>query len=495
MCGMTSSTRLVFGDCELHTDSGELFRSGERVALQYQPAELLELLARRAGEVVSREEIRERIWGTETYVDAEQGINYCIRQIRQALDDEATDPRYVETVPRRGYRFVAPVEERGGASPGSAAGRRPARGRLALVAAGVALVAAVVAVVVLGPGDPEEEPSPPPPPAPLVVPEEAHSRFLEARYLIEHALEGDVVADSTRAVELLQAVVREVPEHADAHAALADAWLLRLDLPRTKAMERAEAAARRALDLHPEGVEARTVLAATLFFHRLDWEGAWRSLARALELDPDYPDAVFLEGVYLSAVGRHDEAIAAARRAARLDPGQLPGISIAWLYYFARRYDRAVEEAERILELDPLDEPSHRVLVLAHLARGDGAAADREQDRFIRRSMEAPDDLPLDLPPVRELYRIWWENRHLEGSDLLSPTYVASFGAVAGVEEGPVRYLRQACEERTASWDLPFLAVDPRWDGFRDDPAFQEVVDCVGVPGFARDAPVLLPPG
>jgi TolB-like protein len=80
------------------------------VRLQPQPFRLLMLLVRRAGDLVTREEIREQLWGGETFVDFEQGENHCVRQIRTALGDDARAPRYVQTVPRRGYRFIASVE-------------------------------------------------------------------------------------------------------------------------------------------------------------------------------------------------------------------------------------------------------------------------------------------------------------------------------------------------------------------------------------------------
>ncbi len=93
---------LAFGDYELLPESGTLRRAGERVHLQQQPARVLELLARHAGRTVSREQIREAVWGAGTFVDSEQGINYCIRQIRVALDDSAEEPRFVETFPGMG---------------------------------------------------------------------------------------------------------------------------------------------------------------------------------------------------------------------------------------------------------------------------------------------------------------------------------------------------------------------------------------------------------
>jgi DNA-binding winged helix-turn-helix (wHTH) protein len=100
---------LRFGVFELNVTTEELRKSGTLVRLAPQPLKLLALLARRSGQVVTREEIQQALWGGETYVDFEQGMNHCIKQIRNALSDSAETPLYVETVPRRGYRFLAPV--------------------------------------------------------------------------------------------------------------------------------------------------------------------------------------------------------------------------------------------------------------------------------------------------------------------------------------------------------------------------------------------------
>ena len=94
---------------ELDTGSGELRRNGDRIKLSPQPFKVLELLVRRGGEVLTRADIRERIW-CDSFVDFEQGLNFCIRQIREALGDTADSPRFIETLPRRGYRFLLPVE-------------------------------------------------------------------------------------------------------------------------------------------------------------------------------------------------------------------------------------------------------------------------------------------------------------------------------------------------------------------------------------------------
>ena len=101
---------LRFGTFELDEEKAQLRRDGHPVKLAPQPFRLLLLLAARPGELVTRDEIRQQIWGGDTFVDFEQGVNFCVKQVRAVLRDDADRPVYVETVPRRGYRFIAPVE-------------------------------------------------------------------------------------------------------------------------------------------------------------------------------------------------------------------------------------------------------------------------------------------------------------------------------------------------------------------------------------------------
>jgi DNA-binding winged helix-turn-helix (wHTH) protein/TolB-like protein len=107
------SERATFGLFELDPATGALTREGRPVRLQPQPARVLAILVDRAGEIVSRDDLRHQIWNDGTYVDFERGLNFCIAQIRQALGDSAESPRFIETVPKRGYRFIAPVRSDG----------------------------------------------------------------------------------------------------------------------------------------------------------------------------------------------------------------------------------------------------------------------------------------------------------------------------------------------------------------------------------------------
>ena len=108
---------LGFGPFEVDLISGELRREGLKVKLQDQPLRLLVLLLESAGEVVTREELRSKLWPADTFVDFDHSLNTAVRKLREALGDSADAPRYVETLARRGYRFAVPLREREPAAP------------------------------------------------------------------------------------------------------------------------------------------------------------------------------------------------------------------------------------------------------------------------------------------------------------------------------------------------------------------------------------------
>ena len=106
-----SPARLArFGVFELDSRTGELRKRGTRVHLQEQPFQVLAMLVERAGDLVTRDELKQRLWSGSVYVDFEQGLNNAVAKIRMALGDSAESPRFVETLERRGYRFIAGVE-------------------------------------------------------------------------------------------------------------------------------------------------------------------------------------------------------------------------------------------------------------------------------------------------------------------------------------------------------------------------------------------------
>src|SRR5262245_12815760 len=169
---MPTANVLRFGAFELDIDGERLLRNSRSVRLQPQPFRLLCLLAGQAGRVVNREEIRAALWKSDTFVDFEQGVNFAIKQVREALGEDADHPIYIQTIPKRGYKFVAPVEALGSQSVQAppqartdgtlskllwshiaelriAEDRRKKRRRAALIGVAVAISVALIATIVV----------------------------------------------------------------------------------------------------------------------------------------------------------------------------------------------------------------------------------------------------------------------------------------------------------------------------------------------------------
>jgi DNA-binding winged helix-turn-helix (wHTH) protein/tetratricopeptide (TPR) repeat protein len=126
---------LRFGVFEADLRAGELRKQGMRIKLQEQPFQVLTTLLRQPGEVVTREELRAQLWQTDTFVDFDNGLNTSINKLREALGDSADNPRFIETLPRRGYRFIAPVSSDGGIGKGTAHADVRLRGKILIAAA------------------------------------------------------------------------------------------------------------------------------------------------------------------------------------------------------------------------------------------------------------------------------------------------------------------------------------------------------------------------
>ena len=107
----SSQESIRFGDFDVDLRSCELRRDGRRIKLQIQPFQVLQILLEHAGEVVTREELQKRIWSAEIFVDFNQGLNNAVKKLREALRDDADKPRFIETLSKRGYRFISPVQE------------------------------------------------------------------------------------------------------------------------------------------------------------------------------------------------------------------------------------------------------------------------------------------------------------------------------------------------------------------------------------------------
>jgi DNA-binding winged helix-turn-helix (wHTH) protein/tetratricopeptide (TPR) repeat protein len=462
-----------FGDFELRLDSGELLRSGAAVKLQPRPAKVLEILAGQAGNVVPREEIRRAVWGDETYVDFDLALNFCILQVRRALGDSAARPRFVATIPRRGYRFLAPVEVVGrGAGPPvagqTAAPRRPhGRWRPALASAG----ALALLLTALGLGARLGRHLPPGLAAP-VQGSPAQQLYLEGQYL---AALGEIDQAKTSFEE---AAILD-PQSPTVFAALAQVQL-GTGRPAREVLATAATAERRALELDPRNFVAHVDRGQRLFEYEYDWRGAEGEYRRAVQLDGRSAEGHFGLALVLAARGRHDEALEEANRAVALEPERRLAINPAWFYYLARRDDEAIDEARRTIELafaaargaafpKPGFQRAYWTLILAELAKGDARAA------FAAARDEAR---AMAIRSPASLVDFWaCAKRDPANADPAN----LGFAVVAAIELGELDHaldlLARQCKERSGS-GIPFLQVNPLYDPLRGLPRFAELLRC-----------------
>ena len=264
-----------FGVFELDPGSGELRRNGLKIRLPEQSFQVLRLLLSRPGEIVTRDELRHALWTSDTYVDFDGGLNSAVRKLREALDDSAENPRFVVTLPRRGYRFVAPIEVLATNQPAGAVVAAPAHEaahpQRSLI--GGLLVAGAVAIVGVGHGDPSatrrsqtagrSSVMAAGPRANPGVNEKAY-----AAYLNGVAAMGLQKADGfARAVAYFEEAVKLQPDFAEGHAVLSLSQLQLLfggRLSPREVVPKAEAAARRALELDETAAQAHRVLGQIL---------------------------------------------------------------------------------------------------------------------------------------------------------------------------------------------------------------------------------------
>jgi DNA-binding winged helix-turn-helix (wHTH) protein len=111
------TSRLRFGPFSLDMRAGELYKRGKKVPVQLLPLQLLGALLEKPGEVVSREELKSKLWPADTFVDFEHGLNTAIKKLRQALGDKPAKPALIETLPKKGYRFIGRLEANGASTP------------------------------------------------------------------------------------------------------------------------------------------------------------------------------------------------------------------------------------------------------------------------------------------------------------------------------------------------------------------------------------------
>jgi DNA-binding winged helix-turn-helix (wHTH) protein/tetratricopeptide (TPR) repeat protein len=493
-----------FGVFELDDEGGELRKAGRRVPIAGQPVKVLALLVRRSGRVVTREELRRTLWGDETTVSFDQGLNFCVRRIRLALGDDARSPRYLETLPRRGYRLLAdasPVGAPVGAQPAATPQAEEAAFAVTHVVAravrtigglrlpGVRVAAALALVVLAGqkPGPAATHTRSTAIPAALAAFERGQSEWAAGA-------EG-----RRRSVARFREAARLDPRFAEARYALADAYLTlgeRGELPLEPAFAEARQSAEAAVALEDVAM-TRLVLATVRAVHDWDWAGAGREYDRALLLAPSSDAVLTSYARFLSATGRHEDAVRAIDRAEAASPGcDLVLHESGWVHYRARRYDEAVRKLEAAIAQGPprgsdaaeWTKLNRFRILLVHWREGAFPAADEDARAVLRLVPGARE--PAEPVGAASRETVAW---FLRGSlaflarraehEAVPPVRYAELHAALGEDERALAWLERGARERhpTVAWSL----YDPLLDGLRAHPGFRRLARQLGQPGAA----------
>jgi DNA-binding winged helix-turn-helix (wHTH) protein len=423
-----------FGEFTLETREQRLSRHGRCIGLAPKTHDVLVALLRSAGRLVTKRRLLDLVW-PESFV--EEGILAVhISALRKALGEDGSGRRFIETVPRTGYRFIAAVSRLDTDGP---------------------LVRAL---------------------HPEIYELCGRGRF--------HLLSASMF-DIPKAVETFRAATDLDPTFAPAHAGLALACCaqaaFRVTAP-AQAYGEARAAALRALALDNSCADAQVALGAVMFFSDWNWTAAERSLKRALQLNPDHSEAYLVYGQLLEALGRLDEGLEMKLRALQRDPfSPLVHLQISLSYWNQRRYDDAIGWANKTLEIDPGHPHAREHLSGAYLKKGDF-------ERHLTENLKHAELHGVPPEALEQLKRTWTEGgraamidgvlqRAASQPQAFPAMQLALFCGETGDMDAAFRHLERAIESRDPS--LVNLAVGPQWDCLRDDPRFDQCLSRMGL--------------
>ena len=468
---MTPSPTLSFDGWTLNRASGELTRGGATVRLAQQPLRVLLELIDNAGLVVSRDALVKALW-PRGIVDFDNSLNGIVRKLRIALGDDSETPRYIETLPRIGYRFIGRLE----APTHAAQAKRPEGPRRAL------WIGAAVALAAIAAGSwwfarPTRQPAVN---NAVLVPKRTTSQRAYEYYL-------DGIFQRSRrdinglplAIAAFESALREDPEYAEAWAGLSSALLGAAVIeegPTRPLIDRARDTAERAIVFDAALPDAHSSLGQALTFER-NYPAAERSFATALSLNESHARGWHGVGVLRAFQGRPEEALAAMRRARELEP-MTPHFSSQYgaLLFYARRYDDAIAHLEPLLEAQPRLDQARSIVIRSYAAAGRAEEALAHLPHIVSEFPNLSDrglvyaKLGRREEALAEARRI--ADRGERGNATSNYSIAVIHAALGDVESG--------CSELSKAVDgdamfLGWVRLDPRFDPLRGKPCFAEI--------------------
>jgi DNA-binding winged helix-turn-helix (wHTH) protein/Tfp pilus assembly protein PilF len=495
-----------FGVFEADLRAGELRRNGVRVRLQDLPFRALTLLLARPGEVVTREEFRQALWPPNIYVDFEQGISSAVMRLRDALSDSADNPIFIETIERRGYRWIGPIHPPDRVPDESQEKELPQRQAIPVAVArppkgspwrkivfALAMPALILAVWIFRPGHRGAKANAQSSGAHARNPHQPANREAEDFYLKGRFYWNKRTPESlNQALDAFTQAIAHDPNYSDAYVGLADSYNLLREfsaMPGNEAYFKAFAAAKKAVELDQQSSEAHASLAFVTFFGMWDAADAEKEFRRAIELDPNNAKARHWYATFLHALGRHDEALSEIDVARKLAPDSSSILADKGELLWAGGHREAALQLLKQLEAAEPDFVSpHRYLRFAYFDTGDdsnyiaelkkeallthdpaqSAVAEAAAKGFSRGSERGL--FEAQLAEEMQLYKL----------GKLSPYPVAQTEARLGNRREALKYLTicvQSHDERMLN-----LNDEPVFASLHDDPAYEQLLAKIPLP-------------
>jgi len=492
-----------FGAFEADLRVGELRKTGVKVRIQELPFHALALLLSRPGEVIGREEFRQALWPSDVFVDFDRGISSAIKRLRDALGDCADNPVFIETVERRGYRWIAPTHppeaQAEAVAPPTVVtpATRPPRAYLRWSLLSVLpILALLFALWIFRPSYRSARAGAKPQPVTFSSAGPMHhaaNREAEDFYLKGRFFWNKRTPESLKqAVDsFTQAIVHD-PNYAAAYVGLADCYNLLREytmVPAGEAYPRAFAAAKKAVELDPQSSEAHASLAFVSFYGMWDIGTADQEFRRAIELDPNNSKAHHWYATYLEVVRRYDESLIEIGRAQALDPNS-PSIladkgRILWM---AGQRDQALRLLKQVEAAEPDFVSPHRYLKAAYLEAGDYANYLSELKKEALLRQDASEVAVAEAAAkgfaaggARRMFtREVEQEKRFYDLGKFSPYEMAECYSKLGNSQQALKYLALACDRHDEQ--APYLAADPAFSNLRDNSAFQQLIARIGLP-------------
>ena len=503
-----------FGVFEADLRSGELHKCGVKVKIQELPFHALKLLVSRPNEVLSREDIRHALWPDGVYVDFDRGVISAINRLRDTLGDSAENPVFIETVGRRGYRWIAPtygsepahesqydaalvtpgLAPDAAASNGGPSTSWPGRYFFRIAVAALLCAGSVFWIKhtswrragkgnapISSPTNGLADPRPP-------ANKEAEEFYLKGRYYWEKRTPDSL----NKAVDsFTQAIVHD-PSYAPAYVGLADCYNLLREytvMPASEAYPRALAAAKKAVELDPESSEAHASFAFASYFGMWDATTADREFRRAIELNPANARAHHWYATYLASRLRYAEALTEIERAQALDPASKSILADKGAILFD---SGRLQDATVLLKQMEKNEPDfispHRYLAIIYLETADypsylveaRSEASLMQDYSGLAIVDATEKAFAARGATGLLETLRQQQIKLYDRGKASPYFLAMTCSLQGNKAAALGYLKIAYDRRDQG--VISMATNHAFDNLHGEPAFRKLLTDVGLP-------------